>query len=199
MNAFAIQKYLGRDEKVAIGKRIRTLRVIRDLTGEVFAATIGTTQGTLAGWEVRAIAPRTSIVSQICRTYGVSADWLLFGEQLPFDRTEPGDETPGSRLREFRATLELSGDLFARTLGTSAATLSVLENDKAPIPLRIIFCLSEAYGLRADWLLLGRQPVVRKGVERHPNPASLEFAANAKAQLTGAALKAVFARTRPSK
>ena len=163
MSALANERYLARSEKAAIGGRIRDLRVSGNLTGAVFGATIGVTQGTVAAWESRGGAPRAASIANICRTYAVSADWLIAGASFPTDFTAWGNDRIGERLKSLRQDMGLTTDLLARSLGTSAATLSAIENAKASIPLRILFCLYEGYAVRADWLLLGREPAFARG------------------------------------
>ena len=64
--------------------------------------------------------------------------------------------TIGSRLREVRKVLKLNGEAFAKAIGTSQASLSLYENGKSAVPIRIVICVGEDFEVDTNWLLLGR-------------------------------------------
>lgn len=63
-----------------IGRRLRIVRKVRRLNQETFARAIGTSQPSLAAYEKGRNKPSLAVMAA-CRTYGVSADWILFGDK----------------------------------------------------------------------------------------------------------------------
>ena len=59
--------------------RIRKIRRDLDLTQQEFADRIGIKRGTIANYEIGRNAPTDSVVSLICREFGVSEEWLRNG------------------------------------------------------------------------------------------------------------------------
>lgn len=62
------------------GKKIQLRRLQLGLSQAEAASRSGITQATLCRWEVEKSEKHFLKVAGICRTLGVSADWLLFGE-----------------------------------------------------------------------------------------------------------------------
>ena len=60
----------------------------------------------------------------------------------PADRSAPGGE-PSARLRELRASLELSQEKLAQRLGVSFATVNRWENGRSRMPARAVAALEE--------------------------------------------------------
>ena len=59
--------------------RIRKIRRDLDLTQQEFADRIGIKRGAIANYEIGRNAPTDSVVSLICREFGVSEEWLRNG------------------------------------------------------------------------------------------------------------------------
>jgi hypothetical protein len=59
--------------------RIRKIRRDLDLTQQEFADRIGIKRGAIANYEIGRNAPTDSVVSLICREFGVSEEWLRKG------------------------------------------------------------------------------------------------------------------------
>ncbi len=64
--------------------RIKKLRKALDLTQQVFAEQIGTTQNVLANYETGRRNPSNSVINNICKTFHVSEEWLRFGKGKMF-------------------------------------------------------------------------------------------------------------------
>ncbi len=61
-------------------ERIKKLRKVLDLTQQEFANRIGIKRNTIANYEAGRNAPIDSVVSLICREFGVNEAWLRTGE-----------------------------------------------------------------------------------------------------------------------
>lgn len=59
--------------------RIRKIRRDLDLTQQEFADRIGVKRGAIANYEIGRNAPTDSVVSLICREFGVNEEWLRDG------------------------------------------------------------------------------------------------------------------------
>ena len=66
-----------RAKEGTIGWRIRLLRKQQRLTQTEFGKKIYTTKGTVRNWESNISSPQCDFVIAICKTFDVSADWLL--------------------------------------------------------------------------------------------------------------------------
>lgn len=59
----------------------------------------------------------------------------------------------GARIRNVRHFLSVSGDEFARTLGTSKQAISLIENGRRIPPTTLLVGISSEYGIDARYLL----------------------------------------------
>lgn len=73
-------EYYQRKEVVDLDERIKKLRKVLDLTQQEFANRIGIKRNTIANYEAGRNAPIDSVVSLICREFGVNEAWLRTGE-----------------------------------------------------------------------------------------------------------------------
>ena len=62
-----------------IGDRIRELRKLESLTQEEFALELGIKRGYISTLETHRNEPSEQLIFSICRTFGVSYDWLKYG------------------------------------------------------------------------------------------------------------------------
>ena len=65
------------------------------------------------------------------------------------------ENSPGSRLKEFRKAERLSQKHLADLLGYDQRKISRLERDESEISANILNTLNDAYSINADWLLKG--------------------------------------------
>ena len=63
-----------------MGERIKKLRKYFDLTQKEFAERIGSNQNNIANYETGRRTPSSAAVNNICKTFGVSEEWLRTGE-----------------------------------------------------------------------------------------------------------------------
>lgn len=77
---------------MTLGERIKKVRRSLDLTQQKFAEKIGTTQNTIANYEIGHRNPSASAFNNICKTFNVSEDWLRTGEGEMFVQRAEKDE-----------------------------------------------------------------------------------------------------------
>lgn len=74
-----------------VKERIRKIRRYLDLTQQEFADRLGIKRGAIANYELGRNEPVDSVVSLICREYGVNEEWLRTGTGEMFE-PDSGDE-----------------------------------------------------------------------------------------------------------
>lgn len=79
--------------------RLKKLRKELDLTQQVFADKIGTSQNTFANYEIGKRNPSNSVINNICKTFNVNETWLRTGEGQMF--VETPDDTLGKLKQEY--------------------------------------------------------------------------------------------------
>ncbi|OXS56430.1 DNA-binding XRE family transcriptional regulator [Bacillus sp. V-88] len=67
-----------------ISNRYRELREVNKLNQKEFAKKIGINQSSLSDIEKGRTKPSVDTIMATCRTFGVQADWILFGEKVVF-------------------------------------------------------------------------------------------------------------------
>lgn len=97
--------------------RIKKLRKSLDLTQQEFANRIGVKRNTIATYEIGRNQPVDSIVSLICREFGVREEWLRTGEGEMFYDISKEEE-----LADFFGDV-LSSDDFKKRFVTALARL----------------------------------------------------------------------------
>lgn len=65
---------------MTLGGRIKKLRKSLDLTQKKFAEQIGTSQNSIANYEIDHRSPSAAALNNICKTFNVSEEWLRTGE-----------------------------------------------------------------------------------------------------------------------
>lgn len=75
-----------------IGERIKTVRKARSLTQQAFADKLGLKQNTIATYEMNKTIPSDRTISDICKEFGVSEDWLRYGEGEMFAAMDRDEE-----------------------------------------------------------------------------------------------------------
>ena len=74
---------------MTLGERIKKARRSLDLTQQKFADQIGTTQNNIASYEIGRREPSATAINNICKTFGLSEDWLRTGSGEMFVKREP--------------------------------------------------------------------------------------------------------------
>lgn len=83
-----------------LGKNIRLMRKIEDLTQEEFAKKIHTKRSNISYYETGKIMISTADLKEMCNTFGFSADWCL-GNTLECIRRKKGIKIDNSEAKEF--------------------------------------------------------------------------------------------------
>lgn len=68
---------MSREELQAMGRRIRAARINKGMKQVEVAEILEITQGSLSQYELGRSEPKASVLWQMSRIFGVSADWLL--------------------------------------------------------------------------------------------------------------------------
>ena len=63
--------------RLIINERIGVLRTERNLSGREFAEKLGVTRSTVNNWETGGYNVKADDLEKICKTFNVSADWLI--------------------------------------------------------------------------------------------------------------------------
>lgn len=61
---------------MTLGERIKKVRKDKDLTQQLFAEKIGSSQNALTGYETGRRNPSSSVINNICKTFNVREEWL---------------------------------------------------------------------------------------------------------------------------
>lgn len=72
--------------------RIKALRKALDLTQQEFAKKIGSSQNTLANYEIGRRNPSSSVINNICKTFNVNEVWFRTGNGEMFNQSSPDEE-----------------------------------------------------------------------------------------------------------
>lgn len=99
--------------------RIKKIRKHFDLTQQVFAEKLGTSQNVLANWESGRRNPSASAINNICKTFNVNEDWLRNGVGdmfIELSRDEQIERFIGDLLKD-------ESDTFRRRLISALAAL----------------------------------------------------------------------------
>lgn len=105
-----------------ISERIRKLRRMLDLTQTEFADAIGSSQNTLANYEIGRRNPSNSVINNICKTFSVNEAWLRTGEGEMFI-----EMTRDERIAAFFEQIQMDdSDGFKRRF---VSVLSQLDSD----------------------------------------------------------------------
>jgi transcriptional regulator with XRE-family HTH domain len=72
--------------------RLKEIRRENNLTQQEFADRIGIKRGTVANYELGRNEPLDAVISLICKEFGVSEDWLRYGEGEMFTAMDRDEE-----------------------------------------------------------------------------------------------------------
>ena len=100
-----------------IGERIKEVRKSKKITQQAFADAIGLKRNTIANYEIGNVEPSDRTISDICREFNVSEEWLRTGEGGMFQPKSRNEE-----LMEFATTVAegYPGSIQAQLLAVMA-------------------------------------------------------------------------------
>ncbi len=80
------------------GQRIQKLRADNTQSQEAFASVVGVSRQSVSKWESDKAFPDMDKLEIICKSFGVSCDWIIFGDEIlevekPAEEKEKGTVT----------------------------------------------------------------------------------------------------------
>ncbi len=90
---------------MGVGERIKYVRKAINKTQQSFADAIGLKRNTIANYEIGNVEPSDRTISDICREFGVSEEWLRTGTGDMFVHVDADQE-----LQDIFAEITISGD-----------------------------------------------------------------------------------------
>ncbi len=109
---------------MTLGERIKKARKTCGLTQREFAEKIGTTQNTIANYEIGHRNPSAAALNNICKTFNVSEKWLRTGEG---EMLVPTPETTIDKLVEEFHLDELDREIITAYLNLPEADRIVVK------------------------------------------------------------------------
>lgn len=100
---------------MTMGERIKKVRKENNLTQQALADKIGTTQNSIARYEMNKITPSNAVVSLICRTFRVREEWLREGIEPMFRKPSGNAE----QVREWLDGIFEKGSRFEQSFVTA--------------------------------------------------------------------------------
>jgi len=89
-----------RNQILEIGNRIKEARKLYKVSQEVFAYSLGITQGHLSNIETGKAAPSKRLITSINTEWGIRIEWLMKGNGPIEEKIPPSDLSDIDRLRE---------------------------------------------------------------------------------------------------
>ena len=132
--------------------RIRAIRKYFDLTQQEFADRLGIKRGAIANYERGRNNPVDSVVSLICREFGVNEEWLRNGTGGPDNMFVP---KMNDRIRQVRRELSLTQTEFAERIGMKQNSIALIESGKRNISNQAILSICREYCVNEKWLRTG--------------------------------------------
>lgn len=75
-----------------MNERIKTLRILLNLTQDEFGRRLGVTRGVITNIEFNKTTPKPLLVDLICKEFGVNKQWVETGEGEIFVKLSPDEE-----------------------------------------------------------------------------------------------------------
>lgn len=99
--------------------RIKELRKSLGMTQEAFSARVGIKRNTVAQYELGRNPPTDTVITLICREFGVNELWLRYGDGDMFVQKHPNEEIEGFMMNVLRGE-----DGFKRRFARMVARLT---------------------------------------------------------------------------
>jgi len=145
-------------------QKLRLARVQLGLTRSELAAGCGCSPTSIGRYEEGACPIKDSRCRSICDAFGIDEVWFmddaaLAGEKAVFVEAIRADGCGGGPAERLRAVYEQSGlsqRAFCRKMGSSLSNLQNVLSGKQSLSRRYAERVEQAFGVGAEWLLLGR-------------------------------------------
>ena len=120
---------------------------------------IGYCEGSLYKWRRGDLEPTFTAIMSISEALGVSAHWLLFGEEPKPVKGQVNlkSKSFGTRLRMLLAERNWNQRVLAKKMGKSYSTISCWCLDNAEPKAEAIISMCKALGVSADYLIFGEE------------------------------------------
>lgn len=149
-----------------IGDRIVELRMNKGLKQGEFAEMIGlSSQQKLSQYEKGKVMPPLSVITDICKTFDVTYEWLIEGAEIAESSKQAMyvvPETMGERISHLRRQSRLSQEEFAKKLHTNQRLVSNYESGHSIPPKKFLDTLVGQYDVSYDWLMGKDNGMVRE-------------------------------------
>jgi transcriptional regulator with XRE-family HTH domain len=83
----------------SLGKRLRHLRRVKNISQEKLASLVGLSTGAIGAYEVDRTYPSVAVLVKISTEFQVSIDWLIKGEEAPKEAQSEESQELTSLLR----------------------------------------------------------------------------------------------------
>lgn len=111
---------------MGIGKRIKEIRKVTNITQQTLADKIGLKRNTIANYEIEQITPSDRTIADICREFNVCEEWLRNGTGEMFLKIDQEQE-----LQDVFSQISISNDDLIKRIIKSYWGLN--EKEKAVI------------------------------------------------------------------
>lgn len=98
----------GIDTSTIYGRTKYLRKELLDMTQEDFGYKINLSKGNISNIEIGRVAATERVIADICSTYSVNEDWLIYGTGEPFKEVLPEDE-----FSHAAASVAGENDIFA--------------------------------------------------------------------------------------
>ena len=114
-------------DNTSFGERLRAARNSKGLLQADVAKEIGCAPTSLTNWESGKVNPSMSVLSDLCRVYGIPARSLLSREYSYADIAEISNKPFSERSYEEQVALTFSGDILKNVIRTELARKDVID------------------------------------------------------------------------
>lgn len=122
-----------------LSEKIWRLRENQHMSQEELAEKLGVTRQTVSNWENDKAIPDAEKLAKICKVFGVSADAMLNGEELPQSNVQTQNNFTSQKRKVNNRLCGLIFGIVALLLLVVAAVGLIFSEDKAPITSLITF------------------------------------------------------------
>ncbi len=143
-----------------LAKRLRAARRQRNLGGKPLSLAANLSATAVLRIESKVSVPSIEVVEKLASVLQVSAGYLAYGIELPFD-AQAGNRsgTLPDRLRKARMQRGLSLNGLAKASGLARTTIGYVESGETMPSLATVELLAQALGVPVCWLAYGEENV----------------------------------------
>lgn len=124
---------------MTLGEKIWQLRERKRMSQEELAEKLGVTRQTVSNWENDKAMLDAEKLAKVCAVFGVSADDMLKGEEIPQPIVQIKETVPPAKRKERRRLFSIIFAVISFTLIIIAAVGLIVSDDKVSISSLITF------------------------------------------------------------